>query len=101
MLRDKDIAGVVAKVGARVDHWHVASTPGARGADAASVAALLRAAGAGTGAGQSIGEYGDAARAYAAAQAAATPDDRILAFGSFLTVADVMRAHRLHADPDH
>jgi dihydrofolate synthase/folylpolyglutamate synthase len=33
MLRDKDVAGVIARLGARIDRWHVGPTPGARGAD--------------------------------------------------------------------
>jgi dihydrofolate synthase/folylpolyglutamate synthase len=92
MLRDKDIAGVIAKLGSRVDHWHVAPTPGPRGTDAATLAALLRAS---AGAAQAtISEYADLASAFAGARGAASADDRIVAFGSFLTVAEVMRAIR-------
>jgi dihydrofolate synthase/folylpolyglutamate synthase len=90
MLRDKDIGGVIAKLGDRVDHWHVAPTPGARGCDAATVAALVRAR-AGSCA---ISEYPDLAAAFEGARERAGADDRILAFGSFLTVAEVMRAIR-------
>ncbi len=42
MLRDKDIDGVIARLGDRIDHWHVAPTPGPRGCDAAGIAALVR-----------------------------------------------------------
>jgi dihydrofolate synthase/folylpolyglutamate synthase len=86
MLRDKDIAGVVNALGARIDHWHVAGTPGARGATADEIAAQLRAAGI-----ASVNVHASIADAYAAAESEAGPDDRILAFGSFLTVAEVMR----------
>jgi dihydrofolate synthase/folylpolyglutamate synthase len=90
MLRDKDIAGVIRKLGDRVDQWHVAATPGPRGCDADTLAALLREhAGA-----ASVTRYPDLAAAYDGARVAAGPDDRILAFGSFLTVAEVMRAIR-------
>lgn len=96
MLRDKDIDAVVRRVGARVDHWHVATLSGPRGSTAAELAARLRANSAGTGADRSIREYDTVARAYRAAQESAGADDRILAFGSFLTVADVMRAIGAH-----
>jgi dihydrofolate synthase/folylpolyglutamate synthase len=91
MLRDKDIAGVIARVGARVDHWHVGPTPGARGADSASLAALVRAA-PGDATLQRVDEHRSLADAYTAAQNAADVDDRIVVFGSFTTVAEVMRA---------
>jgi dihydrofolate synthase / folylpolyglutamate synthase len=94
MLRDKDIAGVIDKVGDRIDHWHVAPTPGARGCDAASVAALLAERGAGTGPDRSITQYSDLGAAFEGARVRAGADDRILAFGSFLTVAEVLRAIR-------
>ena len=95
-MRDKDIAGVVGKLGDRIDHWHVGPTPGPRGTSAAQTAAQLRAASVGMASGQSITEHATLADAYAAARGSAAADDRILAFGSFLTVADVMRAIRTH-----
>jgi dihydrofolate synthase/folylpolyglutamate synthase len=96
MLGDKDIAGVVGKLGNRIDHWHVGPTLGPRGTSAAQIGSQLRAAGVGTASGQSITEHSTLADAYAAARDSASADDRILAFGSFLTVADVMRAIRTH-----
>jgi len=94
MLRDKDIAGVVSRLGDRVDHWHVGPTPGDRGAAAAAIAELLLAAGVAEGAGKSITEHKTISDAYFAAREAASADDRILAFGSFLTVAETLRAIR-------
>jgi dihydrofolate synthase/folylpolyglutamate synthase len=91
MLRDKDIAGVIARLGDRIDHWHVAPTPGPRGCDAAGMAALVRSIAGPT---CSIFEYPDLASAYDGARERAGADDRILAFGSFLTVAEVIRAIR-------
>jgi dihydrofolate synthase/folylpolyglutamate synthase len=91
MLRDKDIAGVIRKLGDRIDHWHLAPTPGPRGCDTDALAALLREHGA---PGCTVTRYPDIAAAYESARVAAGPDDRILAFGSFLTVAEVMRAIR-------
>ena len=92
MLRDKDIDAVVRRIGARIDHWHLATLGGPRGSTADQLAARLRAGGVGTAAGQSIREYASVADAYHGARDLAEADDRILAFGSFLTVADVMRA---------
>lgn len=86
MLADKDAAGVVAKVRDRVDHWHVGPTPGARGMSAAQAAAVLRAAGA-----TSVSEHESLGAAYAHALECAQADARILVFGSFTTVAAVMR----------
>jgi len=94
MLRDKDIAGVIHRVVPHIDHWHVGATHGPRGAAAEDVAQLLRAATEGSIRQPSISTYESVADACRAALEHATPDDRILAFGSFLTVADVMRALR-------
>ena len=62
------------------------------GGTIAELGARLRANGVGTATGQSIREYASVADAYDGARDVAGADDRILAFGSFLTVADVMRA---------
>jgi dihydrofolate synthase / folylpolyglutamate synthase len=99
MLADKDIAGVIARIGDRVDHWHVGPTAGSRGCPATTIAGLLRAAGLGVGDGRSITEYASIAAAYAGARERASADDRILAFGSFLTVAEVLRALRSQEHP--
>jgi dihydrofolate synthase/folylpolyglutamate synthase len=98
MLRDKDIGAVVAKLGARVDHWHIGSTAGPRGSSAAETAAIVRRAIGGP-ALPSITEHDSIADAYAGAREHAGADDRILAFGSFLTVADVMRVIRAQRRP--
>jgi dihydrofolate synthase/folylpolyglutamate synthase len=87
MLRDKDIAAVSRRMAGRVDRWHVASlaaTP--RGATSAEVAEALREARAGG----DIHEHATVAQAYAAAREAADEGDRIVVFGSFHTVAEVM-----------
>ena len=88
MLNDKDIGGVIAKIGNRIDHWHVAPTTGVRGTDAATVARHIVAATPGA----SVIEHSSFAAALAAARERAKPDDRILAFGSFVSVSEVMRA---------
>ncbi len=88
MLADKDITGVIEKVASRIDHWHIAATPGARGASAAQVASRVRAAVPAS----SVIEHASFAEALNAARERCNADDRILAFGSFLSVAEVLRA---------
>jgi dihydrofolate synthase/folylpolyglutamate synthase len=91
MLGDKDIAGVVAAMRGRVDVWHVATLPGSRGAGAATLRAALERAGV---AATAIHAFDDVASAYAAARREALEADRIIVFGSFLTVAAVLVAQR-------
>lgn len=87
MLRDKDIAGVVSVLAKRVDQWLVCTLPPPRGASAAELAAVLRQAAGGT-----VREFENPTLAYAKACSEAAENDRIIAFGSFYTVADVIKA---------
>lgn len=88
MLADKDIAGALAPLGGKVAHWHAANLEVPRGASAQT---LLEAITAGA-LGGIVSGHADPAAAFAAAQKAAGENDRILVFGSFYTVAAVMRA---------
>ena len=90
MLSDKDVAGSVRLLRDRVDHWVVASLPGARGLDAQGLAAILRECGVAA----DISECGSPQEAYALAHGRAAEGDRIVVFGSFLTVADVLAARK-------
>jgi len=74
-------------VKARVDVWLPCTLEGPRAASADFLAAALEAAGCRVG-----GHYPTPLQALQQAQAGAGEDDRILAFGSFLTVAEVLRA---------
>jgi dihydrofolate synthase/folylpolyglutamate synthase len=87
MLRDKDIDGVAKLLAGQVDHWLACTLPPPRGAKAAELARVLRQAGA-----DAVREFENPALAYAAACSEAAENDRILAFGSFYTVADVIAA---------
>lgn len=87
MLRDKDVAGVFQTMSRRVDRWYLAPTSGPRGLDADALAARVDA----TPAMRLDARFASVGQALAAARAAALPDDRILVFGSFVTVADAMR----------
>ncbi|HEU0220173.1 MAG TPA: bifunctional tetrahydrofolate synthase/dihydrofolate synthase [Gallionella sp.] len=86
MLRDKDIAGVAAALDPLIDTWLVAGIDAPRGATAAELAQALQDAGV-RGA---IQIFGDIAAALRHAYNAAGENDRIAAFGSFYTVAEVM-----------
>jgi dihydrofolate synthase/folylpolyglutamate synthase len=90
MLADKDVAGVVRLLRDRVDHWVVASLPGPRGLDAQGLAVILRECGVGG----DISECASPQEAYALARGQAAEGDRIVVFGSFLTVADVLAARK-------
>jgi dihydrofolate synthase/folylpolyglutamate synthase len=87
MMRDKDIAAAIDRVRARIDRWLVASLPPPRGASAGELRAALDVAGIGP-----AQTFDSPASAFAHAREHAGGDDRIVAFGSFLTVADVMRS---------
>jgi len=96
MLRDKDAAGVIDKVADRVDRWYLGGTAGPRGLPGQALAGILRQRRPAA----AFDSFDDVASAFAAARGAAAADDRIVVFGSFLTVADVMRAQRQpDADP--
>jgi dihydrofolate synthase / folylpolyglutamate synthase len=86
MLADKDIGAVIDAVKAQVDAWYVASIAGNRGTQAATLAALVAA----HDPGKPVEQFDSARHAYSAAAAAANEDDRIVVFGSFLTVSDVL-----------
>ena len=83
MLGDKDIAGVARLVKPHVDRWYLAPLPGPRGTDPEDLARALDEAEVL----DAVERHASVAEAFAAARDAARPDDRILAFGSFLTVA--------------
>ena len=85
MLADKDIAGVVEAMRPRIDRWFVASLPGPRGATAAALAGTLAAAGVPASA---IRTFDTVNAALAAAREDAGEADKIVVFGSFLTVAE-------------
>jgi dihydrofolate synthase / folylpolyglutamate synthase len=89
MYADKDIAGVAAAMNGRVDRWFVAPLPGPRGASVDTMRGALVAAGA---AADAVREFPDIASAFTAARDNAGETDRIVVFGSFLTVAAVLAA---------
>jgi dihydrofolate synthase/folylpolyglutamate synthase len=83
MLRDKDIAGVLRVLAPRITRWHFVSLPGPRGAAAEHLAGLLHAS-------VPITQYESVKGALAAALERAEEGDKIVVFGSFLTVGEAM-----------
>jgi dihydrofolate synthase / folylpolyglutamate synthase len=88
MLADKDIAGALGAVLPRADRWFLCDLSGPRGAQAALLAQHLAA----LGNEGPVEQFSDPHSAFAAAKAVAGESDRIVVFGSFLTVADVLPA---------
>ncbi len=88
VMRDKDVAAIVAKMAPLVDAWHLTDLPTPRAASAAELAAAVRAVAATAHA--TVAEHARPADALAAAMAAADPADRIVVFGSFFTVGGVL-----------
>jgi dihydrofolate synthase / folylpolyglutamate synthase len=91
MYADKDVQSVINAVKSRIDHWYVAGLPGARGAPALMIIEKLRAAGV---AQTAIHAFDTIASAFRASRDAASNADRIIVFGSFLTVAAALAARR-------
>jgi dihydrofolate synthase / folylpolyglutamate synthase len=94
MLSDKDIAGVVAQLSDAVDHWFLGPIGAARGTGLQQLCQIFH-------------ELGLEARAtgfpslqdaYDAAYKGASQGDRILVFGSFYTVAEILK-HRQRIAP--
>jgi len=83
MLKDKDIAGVVRAMAPRITRWHLATLPGPRGADARLLSSIFLDLKIQT----PIIEHESVAKALAAARIDAAENDKIVVFGSFLTVA--------------
>jgi dihydrofolate synthase/folylpolyglutamate synthase len=85
MLRDKDTAGVLRalqdELRPRITRWHLASLGGPRGASADELAKHVHGA---------VECFASPASAFAAALSRANENDKIVVFGSFLTVGEVM-----------
>jgi len=86
MMRDKDIGRSLASLKTLVDHWYVIDLPGPRGASATRLSQELEHLQV-----QSpVDRFADAIAALQAAQQQASAEDRILVFGSFVTVGAIM-----------
>ncbi|MYM89958.1 bifunctional tetrahydrofolate synthase/dihydrofolate synthase [Rugamonas sp. FT82W] len=92
-MHDKDIDGVIAAMSEHVDHWCLATLPSPRSASASELAAKVQIVQPEK-AERTINIFDDPAAAYANAISRAGENDRIVVFGSFLTVAGVMAARK-------
>jgi len=90
MLADKDIGGVIDAMRGRVDQWFVASVAAERAAPAQRVADLLS----GRGLSAVTRTFATVSAALEEARRQAGPNDRIIVFGSFYTVAEALRSDR-------
>ena len=90
VMRDKDIAGLLAKMAPLVDVWHCCDLPSPRAATAAELAATCAAL-KGTPQGLQVHTHASPSLALQAAAATADPADRIVVFGSFFTVGGVLK----------
>ena len=88
MLADKDMEGVCLALKGRIDEWHVTGLAGPRGASAAQLAEAIEK----SGTGGAIVRHDSVLSAYAAARELSNENDRIVVFGSFLTVAAFLSA---------
>jgi dihydrofolate synthase / folylpolyglutamate synthase len=86
-MADKDLAGLMGRIAPLIDAWYCTDLPLPRAATATQLAAHARA----LRVSPAVSEHANPSAALAAALAAADPADRILIFGSFLTVGGVLR----------
>lgn len=96
-MLDKDIQGVISAMAGRIDHWHVCDLPLPRAATGTHLKQQVLASGFVEDNEHSLNNYGSPEEAYLDALSKAGENDRIVVFGSFLTVAGAMRARRQNA----
>ena len=87
MYADKDVEGVVRRLAPRVDRWLLCDLDGPRGLSAEALVERVR----GAGVEGELERHRDPVIAFSAAQRYTGENDRILVFGSFMTVAAVMQ----------
>lgn len=90
MLNDKDISAALLPLKGKIDYWHVATLSGVRGTSAETMAEIIRRAELGG----EIVCHASPQDAMQGAKERAAESDRILAFGSFYTVAGALDALR-------
>jgi dihydrofolate synthase/folylpolyglutamate synthase len=88
-MADKDLQAMVQRLQPLVEHWYFCDLPSPRAATAEQLQSLWQAGAPRLG--QSAKTFADPVAATAQAMADANPTDRILVFGSFLTVGGVLQ----------
>ena len=101
-MEDKDIEGIVSQMKARIDHWCLTDLPLPRAATAVELKTKLHEAdiclpGDKNNPDSTIETFESPAKAFANAMSRAGENDRIVVFGSFLTVAGVMAARSINS----
>ncbi|MFT6032086.1 MAG: dihydrofolate synthase/folylpolyglutamate synthase [Arenicella sp.] len=86
MLRDKEIRVSLEQIAHQVDEWHVATIHNERGASASEIGAVVRSIST-----AKVADYDRVEDAYDAAVATLNADDRLVVFGSFHIVGDILR----------
>ena len=89
VMRDKDIAGMVARLAPLVDHWYLSDLPLPRAAPAEALEHVLRTQLPALA--HAPSRHASPSAALRAALDAADPADRIVVFGSFLCVGGVLK----------
>jgi dihydrofolate synthase/folylpolyglutamate synthase len=96
MLSDKDIESVVRHMASRIDHWYCAALPGPRGLSSdtiqSKVKSILTDPAAKAPKDVDVSAFETVKDAFEAARNKCNPDDRIVVFGSFLTVAEALNS---------
>ncbi len=91
-MGDKDIAGIIEQLKNSIDYWCLTDLPLSRAAKAQQIQQLLLQHKTLPDTPHGIGCFDSPAKAYGYALSAAGENDRIVVFGSFLTVAGVIQA---------
>lgn len=96
MLSDKDIEAVVRHMAPRIDHWFCAPLPGPRGLSSQTIQSKVQKVVSETDSKApkdvQVSSYESVKDALTAARSKTNLDDRIVVFGSFLTVAEALSA---------
>lgn len=87
MFKDKLAEEVARALAPCLDRWFLGGLAGPRGQSAAALAARVHTVAPAA----EIAEHGSVTEAHAAAQRAARPGDRLVVFGSFHTVAEILK----------
>jgi len=89
-MQDKDIAGIISQLKTQIDHWCITDLPLPRAATATHIEMLLNLQNVLDDGEKTIQCFDNPANAYTYAVSKAGENDRIVVFGSFLTVAGVI-----------
>lgn len=92
MLKDKPVAQMVTQLNPVVDAWYVGSIAEPRGCSAAQLAEVIKADSV-----SRVNAYASVLAAFDAAHEQSEANDRILVFGSFHTVGDIIRALEINS----